>query len=326
MPPIPPPVRRPGLWRATPPAIFPPVMGLFGLGLGWRQGGAAFGFGPGLGEMILGAVTLLYLFCLLAWLAKPARRIGVVAEELKVLPGRAGLAAMALSGYLLAAAALPHGAGLALALMLAALVLHVAVVALVLRTFARGPAEQRRVNPVWHLTFVGFILMALTLVPLGRAELSQGIFWAMVVVAALIWGASARQFLQAGVPAPLRPLLAVHVAPAALFATVAASLGQPLLATGFGLVALALLVVLALSARWLTAAGFSPLWGAFTFPLAATANACFAIAHAGGGELWRTVGGLVLIGATLVVPPIAAKVLQLWAKGQLAPKTAAAVA
>jgi tellurite resistance protein len=74
-------------------------------------------------------------------------------------------------------------------------------------------------------------------------------------------------------------------------------------------------------AGWLLEAGFSPLWGAFTFPLAAVANFWLVL-----GGAWRLPGGLALVAATVVIPPIAIKVMQLWAKGQLAVKTNAATA
>ena len=107
---------------------------------------------------------------------------------------------------------------------------------------------------------------------------------------------------------------------------VASGLGLHGMALAFGLVSLAMVAAMGIGVRWLIAAGFSPLWGAFTFPLAAFANACFALERSGGGEGWRYAGGVGLVVATLIIPTIAVKVLQLWAKGQLAVKTNAATA
>ena len=312
---------RPALFRGTPPAIFPSMMGLFGLGLGWRVGAGAFGLPQGVGEAILGAVTLLYLFGLAAYLRKLAARPSVIFEDLRVLPGRAGVGTMVLCLYLLAAVLMPYAPGLARAVLLAALATHGVFVAVLLRVLLTGPAEQRRVTPVWHLNFVGFILAGLSAPALGLAGLGQVVLWGTGVVALLIWAESLRQFLAASVPAPLRPLLAIHLAPAAMLGLVALALGQTGLAGGLAFVAAGLLAALVLSARWLTAAGFTPFWGAFTFPLAATASLWLSL-----GGVWRLPGGLALVAATLIVPPIAFKVLQLWAKGQLGPKTGAAVA
>ncbi|MBD3803999.1 MAG: tellurium resistance protein, partial [Thioclava sp.] len=56
-----------GLFRRTPPAMFPPVLGLMGLGIAWRRGVREFALPPDLAELFLGAVTLLALFTLLAY-------------------------------------------------------------------------------------------------------------------------------------------------------------------------------------------------------------------------------------------------------------------
>jgi tellurite resistance protein len=320
------PGKRPGLWRATPPAIFPPILGLLGLGLAWRRAGVVFGIGPAISDLILGAVSLLALFALAAYGAKVAQRPGVVAEDLRVLPGRAGLAAATLSVMLLAVVALAYAPGLGLALLWLGFALHAGLVAMIVRAMVTGPIERRRVTPVWHLSFAGFILAPLSATPLGFYGFSTTVLFLTLAMAMLIWVVSAQQFAKASVPAPLRPLLAVHLVPASLLATVAAELLLPILAQGMGVLALLIALGLIAAARWLTAAGFSPMWGAFTFPMAAFASAALSLsgfAHAG---LWRLPGGVMLVAASLAIPVIAAKVLQLWAKGQLGPRTNAAIA
>lgn len=311
----------PGLWRRTPPAVFPPIMGLFGLGLAWRRAAGPFGLPPGVGEAILGATVLLFLFAFLAYLGKAARRPGAVLDDLRLLPGRAGLAGLVLSLHLLVLTLTPYAPGRAAALLWLSLALHAALIGAVLYVFATGPAEQRRVTPVWHLTFVGPIIAGLAAAGLGQGGLAFAIFVVASVAAAAIWAASLGQFARASVPAPLRPLLAIHLAPAALLGMTAAALGMHTLAAGFATLAAVILALLAGAALWLTRAGFSPLWGAFTFPLAATAALWLTV-----GGIWRGPGGLALVAATLIVPPIAWKIVQAWAQGQLAVKTNASVA
>lgn len=313
-----------GLWRRTPPAIFPPILGLFGLGLAWRAGAPAFGLPGALAEILLGAVTLLYLFALAAWISKPLRRLAVVPEELRVLPGRAGLAAMTLSALLLAATLVPYAPGFAAGLAVLACLAHAGLALLVLGLILRGPEEARTVTPVWHLVFVGFILAPLTALPLGHEGIARAILFATLPVAAAIWAVSLWQLATRIPPAPLRPLLAIHLAPASLLATVAAGLGLTTLAGVFAGLAAGILLALLAAGRWIAASGFSPLWGAFTFPLAAFASALFALAP--GSEALRLAAGLVLVAATLAIPPIAVKVLQAWARGGLAARTNAAEA
>jgi len=303
----------------TPPAIFPPVMGLFGLGLAWRRGAEATGLPGGIAEALLGAISLLYLFALAAYLAKVRQRPGVVAEDLAVLPGRAGLAAANLSAVLLAATLVPYAPGLAIWVLGAALVSHLALGVWVLRNYLTGPVEARVVTPVWHLHFVGFILAPLALVPLGFVQASTVILLGAMVVAALIYGVSAVQLIRRIPPAPLRPLLAIHLAPVSLFATVSALLDLPGLSAVFAGLAVAVLLALLGFGRWITQAGFSALWGAFTFPTAACASALLAVG-------WAVPGLLVLAAASAIVFPIAVKVMQAWIKGGLATRTNAAQA
>ena len=311
-----------GLWRRTPPAIFPPILGLFGLGLAWRRGAEVAGLPAGVGEAILGAVTLLYLFCLAAWLAKPLRRPAVAGEELRTLPGRAGVAAMTMSAMLLAAALVPYAPGPAAALAALATAAHIALALAVLRLILSGAEEARTVTPVWHLVFVGFILGPQAWVPLGQEGIARLILTVTVPVAAGIWAVSLWQLATRIPPAPLRPLLAIHLAPASLFALAAGLLGLPALGLAFTALAAAIFVALLAAGRWITVAGFSPMWGAFTFPLAAFASAL--IVNVGGTGPGRVAAVTVLVAATLAIPPIAWRVLQAWARGGLAARTNAA--
>jgi tellurite resistance protein len=308
-----------------PPAVFPAIMGLFGLGLALRRTPEAFGAtggaAAGLAEAILGATTLLWAFASLGYGVKLVRRPSVVWEDLVVLPGRAGLAAMTLGVFLVAAVLLPYAPDLAKMVMIAGFILHAVLALLVLMAFARGPADLRQVTPAWHLHFVGFIIAGLVAAPLGMVALAQGLVLGTGAIAVLIWGASLWQFIRRIPPAPLRPLLAIHLAPVSLLGTVAALSGMEAVAQAMALFGAMLLLALALGARWMLQTGFSPLWGALTFPLAAYASLCLSL-----GGAWGYLGlGLVLIGLGMI-PAIGVKVIQLWVRGTLAAKTNAAIA
>lgn len=310
-----------GLWRRVPPAVFPPILGLFGVGIAWRRATDTFALPAGLAETILGAVTLLYLFALLAYVVKILRRPSVIREELRMLPGQAGVGAMVLCLYLLAITLAPYAAGLARAILLAAFSAHASLVVLLVHHFVTGPAEQRRVTPVWHLNFVGFIVGALAATVFEYYLPALGIFLLTSLVAAVIWSVSAEQLVKQTVPAPLRPLLAIHLAPVAFFGLVAHALELDAVAMGCGGVAALLLLWFVARIRWLIGAGFSALWGAFTFPLAATAGLWVSL-----GGIWRVPGGVAIVAATLVTLPIAWRIVRAWAQGQLAIKTNAATA
>ncbi len=299
-------------------------MGLFGVGLGARLLAGLSGSAPlaGLAEAMLGAVTLLYLFFLVAWLAKPLRRPGALRDELQILPGRAGVAAGTLSLSLLAAVLVPYAPGLALVVVCVAVALLAGLGALVVHVLLTGPAEGRAVTPVFHLMFVGYILAPLSLVPLGHTGVTQVVLGVMVVVAGLIWGASLVQLRTRVPPAPLRPLLAIHLAPASLLAIVSGLLGWQNVSAGFAVLALAILAALLISARWLLAAGFSPLWGALTFPLAACTTAVLTAFGDSAAGLW--LGAALWLAAATLTVTVAFRVFRAWAAGGLAARTNAA--
>ncbi|MGB8812342.1 MAG: tellurium resistance protein [Paracoccaceae bacterium] len=313
------PPRRPPLFSRTPPAIYPTIMGLLGLGLAGRRACEALDISGGLVELLLGGFAGLWAFAALAYAVKVVRRPGVVIEDLRVLPGRAGLAALVLGLMLVAVVLVPYAPGLAKGLLFAGLALHAGLALLMIRVLWTSAPESRAVTPVWHLNFVGFIIGALAAVPLGLTPLASWLLWGTIPVAVVIWGISAVQLIRRIPPAPLRPLLAIHLAPASLFAIVAASLGQTMMAAGFAALGLVILLALAAAAKWLTASGFSALWGAFTFPIAAYASALFALGM-------DVTGVMVLMVALAVEPFVAFRVMQSWGKGDLAAKTNAAQA
>ncbi len=313
------PAPRPGLFATTPPAIFPAVLGLLGLGLALKRVVMEGGLPPGLADTLLGLVAGLWLFCALAYGVKLAHRPGVVAEDLRILPGRAGLTAGSL-GMMVFAAILaffqPNSAAIVLTL---ALVLHLALAALIIRELLSGPVEARAVTPVWHLAFTGFIVGALAAVSLGWAVLATALLIGTTIVAVWIWAVSLWQLWRRVPPAPLRPLLAIHLAPASLFASVAGLLGYQLWADLMVLLGLGILVALVLAGKWVLAAGFSPMWGAMTFPLATYASALVI-------NGWVMPGVLVTVIALGVNTSIAWRIFRMWPGGTLAAKTNAAKA
>lgn len=308
----------------TPPAVFPVVFGALGLALAWRRATDTFGVPRGFGDALFGMALALFVFCLFAYLLKVLRRPGVLRDEMPVLPGRVGLTAMVLCLYLSAAGIVPFSTTSARALLAAGLIAHIGLLALFAHWWLGAPHEQRGLNPSWHLHFVGFVIADLSAIPLGLMPLSQVIYWATMAIAVAIWAGSAVQLVRRVPPAPLRPLLAIHLAPASLMGTVSLLLGYTALAQGFAWFGGAILIALLFSGRWITVAGFSPLWGAFTFPLAAYGALCLLLAAAGQGAGFRVLGGVILVAATLIIPPIVFKVMQAWARGGLAVKTNAA--
>lgn len=311
------PPRRPGRSDRVPPAVFPAILGLFGLGLALRPGLAAAGLPVGLADLVLGAVAMLWAYAVFAYLAKMARRPSVILDDLKVLPGRTGIAAATVGGMALAAAVAPFSAGLGKAVLVAALLAHAGVMLVTLRVLLALPPEARDVNPGWHLTFVGFIVGGLAAPAVGWPDLARMLVIGPGLAALAIWGASLWQLLRRIPPAPLRPLLAIHLAPMCFAATIMAGLGHGMVAQVALAGAVAIFAALVAAGRWITVSGFSAMWAAFTFPLTAFAGALFA-------QGWDLAGMAVLVLALGIVPPIAYRVITLWGSGRLAAVTNAA--
>lgn len=313
-----------GFGRRTPPAAFSAILGLFGVGLGWRYGADRFGLPRDAAELVLGIVSLVFLIAVAAYATKLIRRPGALAEDLRILPGRSGLASAVISFYALSIVLIPYGPLLARVVLGAGLVLHLGLVAAVLAGFMNGPAEQRRVSPAWHLIFVGAVVAVAPAAELGMMRLAQVLYLWSFLAAVLIWVASIEQFRRNSVPAPLRPLLVIHLTPANFLGIGALALGYPSLAIGFGWITVVMVLILGAASLWLTEAGFSPFWAAFTFPTLACAKLWLILSEL--APQWRLPGAILLVAATMLTLPIAWKILTLWFKGQLAQRTNAAAA
>jgi tellurite resistance protein len=315
------PPRRVAVFAKTPPAIFPSILGLLGLAIALRLALGQLVLPSDAADLLAGVAVALWLFATFAYAVKIVRRPGVVVEDLRVLPGRSGLAAMTMGGMAAATLIAPYAPGLAMGLIVLALLGHAVLAGLLLRLLAGLPPEARQVNPTLHLSFVGFIVAGPAAVAVGWSGIATVLFWVTLPVAIGIWILNAVQFTRAVPPAPLRPLLAIHVAPAALLASVAGLLGMVGLATGLVMAGLLLALALAASVRWLLAAGVTPMWGAMTFPLAALAAA---LIRTGGG--WQMVGVGLTVVALGLIPWILWWVLKRWPGGKLAAVTNAAEA
>ncbi|MBU2982178.1 tellurium resistance protein [Lentibacter algarum] len=318
--------------RQTPPAIFTIILGLFGLALAWRAGALVSVVPLAVSQMLLGAVATLFLGAALSYLIKALRRPSVLIDDMRILPGRGGVAALGVCFSALAAGFAPLSAAGAIKLMYFALFFHACLAVLVIYVLATGPKEQRNVTPIWHLSFVGFIVAAVSGTALGQFGLSQVVFCGALLMALGIWAVSLVQLIRTSPAAPLRPLLAIHLAPASLFGIVALGFPadqfpiMPVMASIFTCIAALILLALLISLRWIMESGFSPLWGAFTFPMTASAVLFLSYSAATGSLLVKIIGVVVLVAATFFVPWVAAKVIQMWLKGTLATKTNASKA
>ncbi|MEE9389523.1 MAG: tellurium resistance protein [Paracoccaceae bacterium] len=309
-----------GLWHQTPPAIFPPILGLFGLGLVWRRASEVFAIPSAIGEALLGAVSLLFLFAVLAYFGKFVRRPSALVDDLRIMPGRAGISAGSMSAMLFAAVLVPYSNCLGQGALFVGMAAHLIVAAIVVFVLWRAPYPQRRMTPVWHLTFVGIIVAPQAGIMLGMHTISELIVVVSLILAATIWLGNLVGMADTAVPPPLRPTLVIHLAPVSLLGMTAMLVGYPTVGMVFGWLALALALFMLIRVKYLTAAGFSPFWGAFAFPMAAFAGMMMLMAQTSGG-IFRILAGLALVGASIAIPIIAYRIMKMWSSGILAMKS-----
>ncbi len=313
------------LWRSTPPAIFPVALGFLGLALAWRNSAGVLPVPAAIGELLLGVSTAFFVFFALSYFAKAIRRSKAVLEDMKTPPARAGLAALSMAIMLLAAALLPFGA-IAGVIWWVGVVLFLLTACLITFAMIKGPKEARQFSPFQYLVFVGSIVAPIAGVSLGYSEVS---FWlamlALIGFVVLSVGYGAK-FMRVRPPVPLRPSLAILLAPVSLFAMAFFQFEIIWAFTLFYWLAIGVALVLLAASLWLTSGGFTPLWGAFTFPIAAFAN-MQAVVLADGPNI---IASTFLIAALLIGTPLILfvvwKTSKAWLSGGLAKKTAASVA
>ncbi|MCF6303967.1 MAG: hypothetical protein L3J33_01165 [Rhodobacteraceae bacterium] len=318
-------LKKTSLWRSTPPAIFPVALGFMGLALAWRNVSYISVIPEEIGDMLLGISTAFFLFFAASYFAKGLRRPKAILEDLKMPPARAGVAAFPMAIMLLAAALLPLGVRAHEVWWIGVVVYYVAT-GLVAYSIITGSPDARKFSPFQYLAFVGPIVGPVAGIPLGYVTES---FWlamaAMVPYVAITLGYGAK-LVRVRPPVPLRPSVAIVLAPTSLFAMAFLQLDIIWAYTLFYWLSVGVALGLLSVAMWLTSGGWTPIWGSFTFPIATFAN--LQIMTLGGGA--NLVATTLLIATLAIGTPfilyIVWKTSKAWISGGLAKKTAASVA
>lgn len=298
--------------RHLPLPLLAVPMGLGGLGMAWRKAVPALGAPFWIGEALMAAALLAWAAMTALHLWRWRRHPEAVAEDW-AHPFRAPIfAAGSISTMVAAGAVLPWAPRLSAALLMVAVALHLLIgLAIIARVF-RGEASTAMLVPPLLFPLVGNIVAPLVAAPLGFLTLGWMLFgigallWVMVMPL-LLW----RMLEGPTLPPPLRPSLAILLAPPTVGALSVAALAGPgpwvVMLYGLSAFILALLV---LALPHILAGGFSPAVWAFTFPIANFAAVTMMVAH--GALAW-----LALLGATMVVALITAATLHAARHGRL---------
>jgi tellurite resistance protein len=318
--------RKIPLWRQTPPAIFPVTLGFMTLALGWRKAADVMpGIPVDIGNLMLGLSTGYFIWFLLFYVAKLAARPAVLFEDMRTPPARAGIAAMAMSMMVLAAALLPLKLSVP-QVWWTGVVMQVGASAIVLHAIWKDAPEDRHFTTFQYLTFVGPIVGPIAGVPLGYIWqsywMTMGALGAFVIITIGLF----YSFRAEPMPERMRPSMMIFLAPVCLFALSYGSQGYDWGFTVFYWFGGAVAFVLLLMVPWMLKGGYTPIWAAFKFPLSAFLN-LHVIAVGNGHRLWAELGvyaGLVI--ATPVILYISYRSIMEWVTGDLAQKSGAATA
>lgn len=310
-----------GLCRRVPAFLFVIVTGLYAVALGWRAAAQGLGVPPAIGELALGGVTLLFLFALGAYALKIGRRPAVLLEDMAILPGRLGVAALVTGLYFLAVAITPYGAPLARLALFLGLAFHALFALWLARYLARLSGAERIWSPAGHLYLGAVLVAAFAAQGLGQEMLGAVLFLIGLLAALVVWMQGANRLSGPDLAPPLRPLHGLHLfsaAAAGLAASADGSIGLPIaLAPMCGV----LVGLFAVMARHLGKGGFSFLWAVWLAPFGLCASFWIGL-----GGMMPVAGGVLLVAASLASLYVAGRLLKMWLSGQLAIRTNAASA
>ena len=307
-----------------PPAIFPVLLGMLGVGMFWQRFAGLNDWDVTPFAIVNAAMSAFFIFCALAYGTKFLRRFGVFDEDRLTLPGRGGLAAASMCVMLVSAIVAPYAPEMSAFLLIYGLVQHVLYGGFVLNDLRFGPPGTPRATPILHLVFAGVVVAPATAVFHGWTMLAEILMWYTVFVAIVVSIVTLPYLFGTKEKEWLRPLHGIHLSPTGLGASAAFLLGTDWL--GWLMLAWATIVAICLIGRlrWVLEGGFSGFWSAFTFPMAAFSGGWLSAAETtGSGLLFALAGALGLI-ATAITLYVAVRVGRLWSSGVLAEKTNAA--
>ncbi len=313
------PPKQAQLFAATPPVIFTAVLALCALPPVFRRLLVNEELPTAAADLAGGIVLAIWLFSMLALAVKVVRRPAVIPEDLRVIPSRNGLFSATASVIVAAMILDPFAPGLALMLVVSGLAVHLVLAGLYILQILRRPSDSRAVDPGWQLIFAAPLLATLYLANSGYSALALILGLAMAVPVILVLVIGIVDLVRKPAAAPLRPMLVLHIGVLALLATLATELGRESSAAVFAASAVIGVVLMLGAVNWLTASGFTPVWGCLAWPLIAVADL---LARSGA----TITAVLILLPVSFFTLWVCWRIFSLWAKGRLAAMTNSAVA
>jgi tellurite resistance protein len=308
----------------VPAAFFSIVLGLGGLASAWRGAARAYAVSPWLADALLVLSAVIWVIVFAAQVLKVITAREKLAAEL-AHPVQGSQAALGPASLLLIAAGTTvHYRELAEVLFWIGAAAQLAFGVWIVGRWFGAAVEPKLVTPAMYLPPVaGNLLAAIAAGAVGRTDLGWLFFGAGVVSWLVLAPVLLARYLTAGeLPAALRPLLGIEIAPpaVALLAWQALDRGGPDVTARvlFGVALFVALVVLRLAGRYRDVP-FTPAYWAFSFPLAALAGSALRLASGSPRSVAAALALPLFVVANAVIAAIAYRTLLALGRGKLLP-------
>ncbi|AZV78381.1 hypothetical protein EBB79_11165 [Parasedimentitalea marina] len=305
--------------RRAPSAMFPICLGVLGAGLLWRKAAETLGAPTVIGEVWLALAIVLSSVCAALYARKLALHPTAILDDLGPVPARAAVSAASMCMMLTAAALVPYTTELAALLLLVGVSHHLIHAVMVLWVLAHSPPEERVINPTLYLPFVGQIVAPIAGVPLGFWTASAVIYWSAVAAWAVITAFSLQRILSAPIPKSLRQGMVIFLAPCGVGVISADLLNatwSPTMMHIFGVAETGFAIWLATRIGWLIAGGWTPAWGAFTFPTVSLAGAAMIFFDRVAGGALSVLSWPFILGCSAIVLFVLVRAIKAAVAGQ----------
>lgn len=308
---------------AVPAAFFGMILGLAGLGNGWRIAARLWDLPPWIGESVLALATLVWLTLLLFYARKWLRARTAALEELHHPVACGYIALIFVTTMLVAVAAAPYSRALALTLSVIGWTGTVAYGAAVTAALWSGDREGATPTAVIYLpTVAGNFVSAMAAGTLGFPELGMLFLGAGLLSWLAIESVLMHNLYTAGpLPHVIRPTLGIQLAPpvvcCAAYLTVNGGAPDTLaqILFGYGLLQAGVMIRLL---PWFGERGFVPGHWAFSFGVVALPLSALRMAEHGVRGPVAFLALPLFAAANLIIAYLSARTLWLLLTGRLA--------
>lgn len=309
-----------GFAATLPLPLFASVMGTCGLGLVWHAVEARWGLPPVMSAALTAIAGAVFVVLLIAYAIKALRHRDRVMGELRHPVRINFLPAIAINLILLGILSRPWFEGLSNVLWMSGAVLQLFLTLVIVTVWLNSERAPNSLNPAWFIPAVGNVLVPVAAVP-ADFVLTAWFFFSIGLFYWVMLGTLVFYRLVTGdaLEPPMRPTLAILMAPPSVAFLAWLQLGSGLSGAGLVLYFIALLNFLLLIPQvpGFLKLPFFPSWWAYTFPLAAFTVATFRF-DALTGAIGDGILALLAALATAVIALVAGRTLVAIARGELA--------